>query len=232
MIGLAVHGFLVEGQELTDYLWDQTKDERQAALDSVFVKAISNVTLDPVEFGAYLVQDAIYLYSVKKSMDMATSRTNEETVKGFLQNYASRRYTSLYTNALKDWHIQDPNSIILGNECQDYVDHLFNVAETMDPVYFVVANIPCEKLWPWIGEQIGVGKKHFGIYNKWVEENWDPNINVHLEFEKVANDAFINGKITKKKALDVYRKSMRGEVEFFNSVLSPGKQTQEVHDEL
>ncbi|XP_053391959.1 uncharacterized protein LOC128554676 [Mercenaria mercenaria] len=231
-VGCLINQDLVVGEDLSDYLWEQTKVERQDALDSVFVQEIKNVSLDPVQFGAYLVQDAIYLYSAKRSMDIAASRTNDVTLKTFLQEYAIKRYTSLYTNALKDWHIDDPSAISLGNGCENYVNHLLAVAETMDPIYLVVANIPCERLWPWIGEQVGVGSEDFGIYNKWVNENWDPKIDVHLEFEQVMNDAHAEGKIDKDKALKVYKESMKGEVEFFNSVLAPAVQLQGARDEL
>lgn len=52
------------------------------------------------------------------------------------------------------WHIEDPNGIILGPACANYVNHLYDVANNTDPIYMVVALTPCAKLWPWLGGQI------------------------------------------------------------------------------
>ena len=55
---------------------------------------------------------------------------------------------------MEQWHIVDPSGIKLGAACENYVNHERNVATTMDPIYLVVAMIPCVKLWPWLGQQI------------------------------------------------------------------------------
>ena len=56
----------------------------------------------------------------------------------------------------EEWHIGDSKGIELGSGCQNYVNNLKDVANKKDPIYLVVAMIPCVKLWPWLGEQIGV----------------------------------------------------------------------------
>lgn len=56
---------------------------------------------------------------------------------------------------LKEWHIEDISGIKLGEACSNYVNHLGNVTNNFEPIYIVAALLPCVKLWPWIGEEIG-----------------------------------------------------------------------------
>ncbi|XP_045193184.2 uncharacterized protein LOC123549293 [Mercenaria mercenaria] len=207
----------VVGEQLSDYLWEQTANYHQKALVSNYIQGIKNVSLDPTEFGAYNIQDAVYVYWFKESIDIAANRTTDTALKQFLLN-KSKSHDLEYKKAFKAWHIKDTDGIQLGSACQNYVNHLMNVAKTMDGNYLVTALIPCARLWPWLGQKIGADSGKFGIYNKWVQENLDPNYTGYTKYEKVINDAFTKGTITKEKALQVYGESMMGEVAFFNSV--------------
>ena len=53
----------------------------------------------------------------------------------------------------KEWHMSASYSVKLDSGCQAYVDHKTDVARTMDPMYSIVAMIPCVKLCPWIGQK-------------------------------------------------------------------------------
>ena len=55
---------------------------------------------------------------------------------------------------LTSWHVLGASSIRLGEAMSGYISYERIVAETMHPAYFVVAMIPCYRLWPWIGTQI------------------------------------------------------------------------------
>ncbi|XP_045208400.2 uncharacterized protein LOC123560228 [Mercenaria mercenaria] len=219
----------VVGEELSDYLWKQTAKYHQEALVSNYIQGIRAVSLDPTEFGAYNVQDAVYVYWFKESIDIAAVRTTDTALKQFLQN-KSKSHDVEYKKAFKAWHINDPNGIHLGSACQNYVNHLVDVAMTMDGNYLVTALIPCARLWPWLGQQIGADSGKFGIYNKWVQENLNPSYTGYTTYEQVINEAFANGTITKEKALQVYGESMMGEVAFFNSVSKTIRQG--LHEEL
>jgi hypothetical protein len=59
---------------------------------------------------------------------------------------------------------------------------------------------------------------NFGVYKKWVMENLDPDYHGYSKYEKVINAAFVEGRINLNVALDVYTRSMQGEVAFFSSV--------------
>ena len=61
-------------------------------------------------------------------------------------------------------------------------------------------------------------KGKFGVYNNWVKSSLNQSYVGYTTYEKVINDAFVQGKINKEKALQAYEESMKGEVDFFNSV--------------
>lgn len=56
----------------------------------------------------------------------------------------------------------------------------------------------------------------FGVYTKWVKENFDPNYKGYKLYEIMINTAFTEGTIKKDQALSVFQESMKGEVDFFN----------------
>lgn len=42
----------------------------------------------------------------------------------------------------------------MGEAAKTYADYELEVSIKMDPIYSLIAMIPCAKLWPWIGEQL------------------------------------------------------------------------------
>ncbi|KAH3720283.1 hypothetical protein DPMN_063180 [Dreissena polymorpha] len=54
------------------------------------------------------------------------------------------------------WSIANAPGVKSGPALSRYLNHVRNVATTMDSIYVVVALIPCAKLWPWLGEQLNV----------------------------------------------------------------------------
>jgi len=101
-------------------------------------------------------------------------------LKGFLYRPFTR-----YTKALFDeWHIADASGIELGAACENYVNHERNVATTMDPIYLVVAMIPCAKLWPWLGQQIGADTVYVLCVQKWYNRDTCVYLFIHNIFFK------------------------------------------------
>ncbi|XP_060552923.1 uncharacterized protein LOC132714159 [Ruditapes philippinarum] len=201
--------------DIADYLWNESKSFQQAALNSAFVQGLKNVSLNPSDFGAYMIQDAVYMYMSKEFIDVAVGKTIDPDLKQFLQEKANS-YESLYLDLFKKWHIADPRGIILGTGCQNYVNHLKDVVNTKDPIYLVVAMIPCVKLWPWLGDQIDADFGHFGVYTKWIKEDFDPDYKGYKLYENMVNNVYKEGTVDKDEALVVYQASMKGEVDFFS----------------
>ncbi|KAJ8030301.1 hypothetical protein HOLleu_26670 [Holothuria leucospilota] len=65
----------VEGVPLADALWNSTSALREEVLQTYFINGLNNGTVDPVKFGQYVVQDAVYCYKSKVNMDVVASQT-------------------------------------------------------------------------------------------------------------------------------------------------------------
>ncbi|XP_052797733.1 uncharacterized protein LOC128229882 isoform X1 [Mya arenaria] len=210
-------GYQSEETPFSEYLWQQTTLYQQQSLKSHFVQEISKASLNPVDFGAYIIQDNSYVFNAAESVAIAASNATDANLKAFLEaRYVS--YKKYYEEAFRTWHIGDASGVKLGKECADYVNHERNVALTMPSIYTIVSMIPCAKLWPWIGKQIKADTGNFGVYTEWVRENFDPNNHGSDKYETMINNAAAQGHIDKSQALKVYMNSMMGEVEFFNSI--------------
>ena len=207
-----------EGQSLADYLWEQTAEYQQQALNSSYIHGLKEICLDPSEFGAFMVQDAVYLYEGMVSMNKAAARSNTNaTVQNFLKSNADD-WKGYYESMYEAWHIKTTEGIQLGNAAEKYVSDIRKVADEEEPVYTILALTPCAKLWPWLGKQIGSGKDNFGVYTSWVEYNLDPTYEAHIEFENYVEWAYQAGQVTATKALEIFTTSIENEVAFFNSV--------------
>ncbi|KAL3858875.1 hypothetical protein ACJMK2_009124 [Sinanodonta woodiana] len=204
-------------EPLSVYLWNSSKDQQQKALKSKFIHGLQNGTLDPTDFGGYMVQDSVYCFHSKESIDTAAGKATDPGLKDFLEK-RSASYTKYYQELFTSWHIRDPAGIDLSKACAEYAALEKEVAETMISLYLIVALIPCAKLWPWLGQQISTPPKKFGVYESWVNTNLDPNYDGYKKLDKIIDDAFLVGAIDKNEAVRVYNGCMTGEANFFNSV--------------
>lgn len=202
---------------LSEYLWEATTNYRQEAYQSGFIQGLKKISLNPEGFGGYMIQDVAYCYSAKESIDIAANRAKDSDVKTFLQK-RSDSYKSYCAELFKTWHIDNPACVSLSQSCKDYVNHEKNVATSYDSIYMIIALIPCAKLWPWLGQQIGAGEGNFGVYTDWVRINLNPDSSGVQKYEKIINDADKTGHITRDLALAVYKGSMKGEADFFSSI--------------
>ena len=215
---LVVNSSPKDGQKLSDYLWDQTVEYQQQALNSSLIYGMRERCLDPSEFGGYMVDDTLYCYEGSVSLKKSGDRSNDNTtLKGFMESKADS--WEGYWDYLKNiWHIENAGGIKMGEAAQAYVDHIRNVAENEIPVYTILALTPCAKLWPWLGQQIGSGSKDFGVYTSWVELNLVPTCIGYKEYQDHVEWAYEKGIVTADKALEVFTASIQSEVNFFNSV--------------
>lgn len=201
--------------KLSEYLWQQTTKERQSALNSTVIQGMVSGTLNPSSFGAYMVQDVVYLYNSQRLIDIAASRMKDQMYRELLKDM-SETYKELYEYLLDKWQIKYPSGVRLGRASSKYLHHLYDMAANFDTGYFITAMIPCYKLWPWLGNQIGATQNSFGVYTEWVNVNLDPTSDSYLELEDLINKAEEAGKIDRQMALTFFRRSMQSEVEFFS----------------
>ncbi|KAL3858877.1 hypothetical protein ACJMK2_009126 [Sinanodonta woodiana] len=140
-------------EPLSVYLWNSSRYQQQNSLKSKFIQGLQNGTLDPTDFGGFMVQDYVYCFRCKESIDTAAGKEQDPTLKDFLEK-RSEYYMKYYQELFTSWHIIDPAGIALSEACDEYAALDKEVAETMISLYFIVSMIPCAKLWPWLGQQI------------------------------------------------------------------------------
>ena len=207
-----------EGQSLADYLWEQTVEYQQQALNSNYIYGLREKCLDPTDFGGYMVQDTVYCYEGMVSLQIAAAKSGSNvTLQKFLSSEAEdwRVYWEWLYEA---WHIKETDGIKLGDAAGKYASEIRNVAENEIPVYTILALTPCAKLWPWLGRQIGSGTNDFGVYTSWVEENLVADSTGYIKYQNYVEWAYQRGQVTAEKALQIFTASIQNEVAFFNSV--------------
>ncbi|XP_060076762.1 uncharacterized protein LOC132556373, partial [Ylistrum balloti] len=140
-------------ESLSEYMWNKTEAIRNKTLSSYFVQGIANGSLNPTALGGYMVQDSVYCYEVKHSIDISVDRATDGELKEYLR-MKSASYERYYKDLFNKWRIESPTGINLSKACESYVDYERKVAATEDTIYMIVAMIPCMKLWPWLGQQV------------------------------------------------------------------------------
>ncbi|KAL5004003.1 hypothetical protein ScPMuIL_017459 [Solemya velum] len=198
--------------DLTKWLWEQTIQYHQQALDTPFIQGMKNGTLDPALFGVYNLQDAVYCYNATECLKIV-----KENSHGSMKEFADSKIEAYkdYTESMFEmWHVLNPSGVKMNRAAQMYSAHELDVAKNMDPIYSFISMIPCLRLWPWLGQRLRNTPHNFGVYENWIDTNLSGDGYQHME--EFVNDQFSN--INEGKALDVYRTSMMYEYEFFNSV--------------
>ncbi|XP_069136616.1 uncharacterized protein [Argopecten irradians] len=205
------------GDKFSTFLWNTTLGIRMAVLHTSFVNGIKTGKLDPVKFGAFNVQDAIYLYKQQQNIATAAKKAKDKYEKQY--DYLEPRietYKGLYEEEFKKWHIKSADAIELGQAVKGYTEYEEKVALTKESIYFLIAMCPCLKLWPWVGQQIAGGD--FGVYKKWAASNFDPTYIGYTKVDDLIDQAFEEGMINQVEAEAIYTRCMEGERDFFNSV--------------
>lgn len=157
-------------------LWAACQEIAQAALNSDFMQELGRGTLDPTTYGQYTVQDCAYCASAaddyKMVHELATAAEEKNLAKIAETHYTS--YESWVVNTyLPDWHIGNPDALVLNEAGKEYIDHERAACTTLHPIYGVLAQLPCERLWPWLAEQLKPGSPSGNVYHFWIKENYD-----------------------------------------------------------
>lgn len=194
-------------------LWNDNRDIAKAALHTPFIQGIARGTLDPVTYGRYNVSDAYYCFHGADDYAIAAKKAKDVVLKAFLHaKHASyRSYNETFPHT---WHIRDSRGIEPGDICRDYSKFEREVVQRERPIYALVAMLPCEHLWPWLGTSIGPSDPS-NLYKCWIDENSDFGGaykvgNVIAGFEERHP-----GEIDIEKACDIYRTAMTYEWQNF-----------------
>lgn len=120
---------------------------------------------------------------------------------------------------MKAWHIKDILATNPNDAVKAYVAHEHYVAEFMEPIYGVVAMIPCDRLWSWLAETLSPDNVPNNLYDFWISDNqgWSGTYSL----ENFVNSWFAAHpkQYEWESALKAYRGSMLGEVGDFRAAL-------------
>ena len=158
---------------ISSKLWQACQDIARQALQSDYMQGIGNGNLDPDNYGQYVVQDGAYCYNAQHDYQTIVDRA---TKAGYpeLAAFAKARlagYVKYTQSQLKAWHIADPSALALSQAAQEYIQTEHMAANTLSPIYGVVAMIPCDQLWPWLATQLQSKAGPQNVYSSWITEN-------------------------------------------------------------
>ncbi len=199
-------------------MWEASEHQAQEALKSDFVRAIENGTLDPVTYGSFIVADAWYCFRGPDIYDEVAKSAKDPTLQCFLREKQKsyKRYNQWFTET---WRLRDAGSIEPTNVLYQYADFEERVAREKTPIYTLVAMLPCERLWGWLGSQLSPPNVD-NLYASWINDNNDLSggyqIGNYLEYFAKKHP----GAIDEEEAFKIYREAMRYEVENFKSATS------------
>lgn len=154
-------------------LWNQNITTAELTLETDFIQGIKNGTLDPVIYGGFNVSDAYYCFHGADDYQTAAAKAENTGLKAFLQK-KYKGYESYNATFPETWHIKDADGIVPSPICQQYSEFESRIAKNQDPIYTLIAMIPCEYLWAWLGEQLSPAADN-NLYKTWIDGNNDPS---------------------------------------------------------
>lgn len=133
-------------------------------------------TLHPTVYGQYTVQDCAYCAAAAddfKQVHELALAANEPTLAAIAQSHYSSYEQWVQDSYLPDWHIGDVSTLVLNTAGTQYIDHERAACTTLHPIYGIIAQIACERLWPWLAAQLKPKSPPHNVYNFWINENFD-----------------------------------------------------------
>ena len=167
-------------------------------------------TLNPDEYGGYMVQDTAYLGHAVDALNLAAMIIANPLFANFYMEQAGK-YDTYYEGMLKTWRLKDVGSVVMGPAAKTYMMYQSALSKD-DPRYLSIAMLPCTMLWPQIARELNDSVEATSPYRDWFEENYrDPNYQGSLE-------TFVDTHFQPdeaKKASGIFCKGMLYELNFF-----------------
>lgn len=192
-----------------------------AVINTKYLQAMKQGTLRPDSYGGLTVLDSYYCYRAESTLSGLLCNIDEDKnpmlktlTQGFVDGY--KGYNSSF---IKYWHIKQSDSVVPTETMEAYAEHEHQVMCYQDPIYTLVAYIPCYYLWPWFSKQIMNSDGYNpGVYAEWFKGNYKgegsfdsaKRIGWFIEAWKDESKPF-----DEEKALEIYKTSMDFELKVF-----------------
>lgn len=186
---------------------------RNAAKESKFIQGMATGTLDPDDYGGYMVQDAAYCFNAVEAFDHAAAQMQAQGKPEFslLYRVQSESYKKYNQEFVKTWRLKNTDSVVMGPAAAMYVGYEETLSR-QDPKYLAIAMLPCTMLWPWIaGELLGSVNATENPYYDWFDDN-------KPDGQKSRLVKFVDYFFTpedKEKSLVIFHEGMINELNFF-----------------
>ncbi|MEM9555435.1 MAG: TenA family transcriptional regulator [Acidobacteriota bacterium] len=156
-------------------LWTACADLAQRGLETDYIQGIAHGSLHPNDYGRYTVQDAAYCAHAAADYQTIEKRAlaaGEDRLAAFAQaRYAG--YQAYDQQVFEQWHLRGGDAVRPSPAAQTYIDFEHRAAESLAPVYGVLAMVPCDELWPWLATELKPSAVPTNLYSFWIEENAD-----------------------------------------------------------
>ena len=112
---------------------------RNAAKESKFIQGMAAGTLDPDDYGGYMVQDAAYCCNAVEAFDYAARQMQLEGKPEFslLYKVHSESYRKYNQEFVKTWRLKNTESVVMGSAAAMYVGYEFALSR-QDPKYLPI----------------------------------------------------------------------------------------------
>lgn len=201
----------VNGERLSHKMWEESLKIAEKAMQTCHIQGIKYGSLDPNKYGSYTVQDAIYCYQSTDLYRRLAEKAKDPQIKKFAEARA-KSYEGYTKELFNQWCISDPSGIKLSPELQKYINYKSEILDKYEPLYFIVANIPCLHLWYWLANQLKARMEGpANLYSFWIRDNLgDKSVRILEDFvDGKADELNVND------AISIYKECMKGEFEFF-----------------
>ena len=186
---------------------------RNAAKESKFIQGMAAGTLDPDDYGGYMVQDAAYCFNAVEAFDYAARQMQLEGKPEFslLYRVQVESYRKYNQEFVKTWRLKNTESVVMGPAADMYVGYE-SALSRQHPKFLSIAMLPCTMLWPWIAGELINSVDPKNPYYGWFEDN-KPDPNHTSRLEKFV-DYFFSPE-EKEKSLLIFHEGMINELNFF-----------------
>ncbi|XP_073244540.1 uncharacterized protein [Porites lutea] len=186
---------------------------RNAAKETKFIQGMATGTLDPDDYGGYMVQDAAYCFNAVEAFDHAAKEIQLLGKPEFslLYRVQSESYKQYNQEFVKTWRLKNTDSVVMGPAADMYVGYEAALSRQR-PKFLAIAMLPCTMLWPWIASEMICSVSNTNPYYGWFEDN-KPDPGHKSRLEKFVDFFFSEGE--REEALVVFHEGMINELNFF-----------------
>ncbi|KAL6491527.1 hypothetical protein MHYP_G00018720 [Metynnis hypsauchen] len=200
-----------DDDDVYESLWQNNLDLARETFFADFVRLMECGSLEAERFVKFTLQDILYLDGVTAMLkEMSEKVTQPAEMKDFIKGRHSS-YKAFRDSCLQNLLMKDLNSIQPTKAIQKYLDTYRGVMKESDPVYFVVALLPCSRLWVWLAQNLKTPEH--SAYYRWKLDNMDG----HPEKFRSILNKYLDTDDKKLEAHQIFRAQMQNEHDFFYS---------------